>query len=34
MNHDHGQDRNSSKSIGKFVFIGFVLIVGYFLRAT
>ena len=31
MNHDHGQDNNSSNSIMKFVFIGFLLIAAYFL---
>jgi hypothetical protein len=31
MNHDHKQDHNSSNSIGKFVFIGFLLIAGFFL---
>ncbi|HYS57447.1 MAG TPA: DUF2933 domain-containing protein [Burkholderiales bacterium] len=31
MDHDHGQDNTSSKSIGKFVLIGFALIAGYFL---
>ena len=31
MNHDHGQNHNSSKSIWKFVFIGFALVAGFFL---
>ena len=31
MNHDHGQDNDSSNSIGKFVFIGFLLVAGFFL---
>ena len=31
MNHDHGQDNNSSNSIMKFVFIGFLLVAGFFL---
>ncbi len=31
MNHDHGQDHNSSNSIMKFIFIGFLLIAGFFL---
>ena len=31
MNHDHSQDNNSSNSIMKFVFIGFLLVAGFFL---
>ena len=31
MNHDHGQDNHSSNSIMKFVFIGFLLVAGFFL---
>ena len=31
MNHDHGQDNNSSKSIMKYIFIGFLLVAGFFL---
>ena len=31
MNHDHGKDGKASNSIWKFVFIGFVLVAGFFL---
>ena len=31
MNHDHDQENNSSNSIMKFVFIGFLLVAGFFL---
>jgi DUF2933 family protein len=33
MNHDHGQDGKPSNSVRKFVFIGFVLVAGFFLVA-
>ena len=31
MNHDHGQGGKASNFIWKFVFIGFVLVAGFFL---
>ena len=31
MNNDHGQDNHSSNSIMKYIFIGFLLVAGFFL---